>query len=81
MCDNNGLKNAQNKRIWTINHGEAIGKGGVKQNQKFPQKVMVWLSVFGRILPLVILDKRNSQPRCLYEISFASSSKIRQPSI
>ena len=54
MFDINGLYNSQNERICAVNCGEANGKGGVKQKQKFPQKVMVWLSVcLGEITPLV----------------------------
>ena len=43
------IDNAQYERIWAVKRGGADGKGSVKQKQKFPQKVMVWLGVcFGR---------------------------------
>ena len=58
MFDLNGLYNAQNDRIWSTNRNEADKDGGIKQKQKFPQKVMVWLSACSKgVTPLVILDK------------------------
>ena len=76
----NSLYNPQNGRIWAINRGETDGKGGVKQKQKFPQKVMVWLGVSSEDNAIGNLGERNDQPQSLYRKSFASSSKIRQPS-
>ena len=52
------MYNPQNERTWVINHGEANGKGGVKQKQKIQQKLMVWLGVrLEGVTPLVIMDK------------------------
>ena len=51
-------KFAQNDRIWSTNRNEADKDGGLKQKQKFPQKVMVWLGACSKgVTPLVILDK------------------------
>ena len=59
IFDINDLYNAQNERIWAVNCEEADGKGGVKQKNKYLQKVMVWLGVCSEgIMPLVILEKR-----------------------
>jgi len=58
MFDLNGMYNAQNDRIWAINRSEADAKGGVKQKQKFAQKIMVWLGVCSKgLTPLVIFDE------------------------
>ena len=58
MFDLNGMYNAQNDRIWAVNRDEADKSGGIKQKQKFPQKVMVWLGACSKgVTPLVILDK------------------------
>ncbi len=43
MLNLDGMYNAQNDRIWAVNRAEADDKGGIKEKQKFPQKVMVWL--------------------------------------
>lgn len=43
IFDLDEIYNSQNDRIWAPNRGEAIKKGAVKQKQKFPQKVIVWL--------------------------------------
>ena len=45
LFDIDGIYNSQNNRIWTGSRVEADKRDGVKQNRKFPQKVMVWLAV------------------------------------
>ncbi|XP_065665656.1 uncharacterized protein LOC136087078 [Hydra vulgaris] len=56
--DLNGRYNAQNDRIWSTNRNEADKDGGIKQKQKFTQKVMVWLGACSKgVSPLVILAK------------------------
>ena len=58
MFDIDGIYNAQNDRIWTVDREEADAKGGVCQKRKFPQKVIVWLGACSKgLTPLVILDK------------------------
>ena len=58
MFDIDGVYNSQNDRIWAVNRDEADANGGIKQVQKFPQKVMVWLGVCSRgVSPLVIFEK------------------------
>ena len=57
IFDLNGMYNCQNDQVWAVNRVEADKNGGVKQKQKFPQKVMVWLGVCSEgVTPLVILD-------------------------
>ena len=52
-----GMYNSQNQRIWASSRDEADEKGGIKEKQKFPQKVMVWLGVCSKgVTPLVIFD-------------------------
>ncbi|CAF1346473.1 unnamed protein product [Adineta ricciae] len=52
-----GVYNSQNDRIWAANYDEADAKGGIKQIQEFPQKVMVWLGICSKwISPLVIFE-------------------------
>ena len=41
--DLNGMYNAQNDRFWAVDHAETDKNGGLKQKQKFPLKVMVWV--------------------------------------
>ena len=56
--DIDGVCNAQNNRMWTVDYDEADEKGGRKQKRKFSQKVMIWLGVCSKgVGPLVILDK------------------------
>ncbi|CAF3475892.1 unnamed protein product [Rotaria socialis] len=51
------MYNCQNDQVWAANRGEADKNDGVKQKQKFPQKVMVWLGAFSEgVTSLVILD-------------------------
>ena len=60
IFDLNGLYNAQNNRIWSTNRNEADKDCGIKQKQKFPQKIMVWLGACSKgVTPLVILDKHT----------------------
>ncbi|CAF1150751.1 unnamed protein product [Didymodactylos carnosus] len=57
IFDTNGVYNSQNDRIWAVDRAEADKNGGIKQQQGFPQKVMVWLGVCSKgVTPLVILD-------------------------
>ena len=43
--------------MWAVDRAHVDKKGGIKQRQKFPWKVMVWLGVCSNgITPLVILD-------------------------
>ena len=44
--DIDGIYNYQNDRIWAVSRVEADKSGGVWQNRKFPQKVIVWLAVW-----------------------------------
>ena len=58
--DIDGVYNSQNDRVWAVDRADADEKGGTKQRQKFPQKVMVWLSACSKgITPLGILDKET----------------------
>ncbi|CAF4593997.1 unnamed protein product, partial [Didymodactylos carnosus] len=53
--DLNGMYNSQNDRIWAVNRAQANKKGGIKQKQSHPQKVMVWLGACSKgVTPLVI---------------------------
>ena len=56
--DIDALDNSQNDRVWAVDRADADKKGGIKQRQKFPQKVMVWLgSCFKGTTPLVNFDE------------------------
>ncbi len=58
--DIDGVYNSQNDRVWAVDRADADKKGGIKQRQKFPQKVMVWLSACSKgVTLLVILDERT----------------------
>ena len=55
IFDINGVCNAQNNRMWTVDRDEADEKDGRKQKRKF---FMIWLGVCSkRVRPLFILDK------------------------
>ncbi|CAF1254278.1 unnamed protein product [Didymodactylos carnosus] len=59
IFDINGVYNSQNDRIWAVDRAQADTKGGRKQVQQFPQKVMVWLGACSKgVTPLVILDRK-----------------------
>ena len=55
MLDIDGVYNSQNERIWALSRADADSKGGIKQIQKFPKKVMVWLGA--GVSPLVIFEE------------------------
>jgi len=58
IFDLDGMYNSQNQRIWAASRDEADEKGGIKVEQKFPQKVMVWLGVCSKgVTPLVTFDQ------------------------
>ena len=58
MFDLDGIYNSQNDGIWAVNRNEANRKDRKKQQRKFPQKVMVWLSVCSEgVAPLVLFEK------------------------
>ena len=59
------MYNSQNDIIWTVNHVEADDKDGIKQMEKFPQKVIVWLEVCSKgLTPLIIFDKGTLDHEC-----------------
>ena len=56
--DIDGIYNSQNEKIWAPSRADADAKGGIKQIQKFPRKVMVWLGASSKgVSPLVIFEK------------------------
>ena len=58
LFDIDGIYNFQNDRIWAVSRVEADKRGGVKQKRKFPEKVMIWLSVCSKgVSPIVIFDE------------------------
>ena len=60
IFDLDGMYNSQNRRIWASNRDEADEKGGIKEKQKFLQKVMVWLGVCSKgVTPLVIFHRET----------------------
>ena len=60
IFDLDGMYNSQNQRIWASSLDEADEKGGIKEKQKFPQKVMVWLGVCSKgVTPLVIFHRET----------------------
>ena len=60
IFDLDGMYNFQNQRIWASSRDEADEKGGIKEKQKFLQKVMVWLGVCSKgVTPLVIFDRET----------------------
>ena len=58
LFDIDGIYNSQNDHIWAVSRVEADKRGGVKQKRKFPEKVMIWLSVCSKgMSPIVIFDE------------------------
>ena len=46
--------------MWTVDRADVDKKGGIRQRGKFPQKVIMWLSVcFKCVTPFVILDEET----------------------
>ena len=54
MFEFDRIYNSENDRIWAVNREEANRRGGIKQQRKFPQKVMVWSE---SVAPLVLFEK------------------------
>ena len=60
LFDIDEIYNAQNDRIWAVNHTQVDIKGGIRQIHKFLQKVMVWLrEYFKGLSPLVIFHNET----------------------
>ena len=58
MFDIDGLYNSQNERIWAPSRADADANGGIKQIQKFPKKVIVWLGACSKgVSPLLIFEE------------------------
>ena len=58
MFDIDGVYNSQNESIWAPSRADADAKGGIKQIQKFPKEVMVWLGACSKgVSPLVIFEE------------------------
>ena len=58
MFDIDGVYNSQNEKIWAPSRADTDAKGGIKQIQKFPKKVMVWLGACSKgVSPLVIFEE------------------------
>ena len=54
------MYNSQNQHSWASSRDEADEKGGIKEKQKFLQKVMAWLSICSKgVTPLVIFDRKT----------------------
>jgi hypothetical protein len=54
----NGMYKAQNDRIWVVSRPDADKRGSLKQKRSLPQKAMVRLGAYLKVVtPLVILDK------------------------
>ena len=57
LFDIDGVYNSQNDRVWAVSRDEVDKQGGIKQTQKFPEKVVVWLAVCSKgMSPLVIFE-------------------------
>ncbi|CAF4571214.1 unnamed protein product [Rotaria socialis] len=59
MFDTDGVYNSQNERIWAPSRADTDVKGGIRirQIQKFPKNVMVWLGACSKgVSPLVIFE-------------------------
>ncbi|CAF0771739.1 unnamed protein product [Rotaria sordida] len=58
MFDLDEMCNGPNDRIWVINRIDADAKSGIKREQSFPKKVMIWLGVCSKgATPLIIFDE------------------------
>ena len=54
------MYNSRNQHIWASSRDEADEKGGIKEKQKLPQKVRVWLGICSKgVTPLVIFDRET----------------------
>ena len=60
MFNLDGIYNSENDRIWAVNREEANRRDGKKQQGKFAEKVMVWLTVcLEGVVLLVLFEKRT----------------------
>ena len=79
MFDFDGIYNSQNNCIWAVNKEEANRRGRKKQTGKFAEKMTEWLSVWSEgVAPLVLFEKRHSQPSSLHQESTACCSMTRK---
>ena len=54
----NGICNSENDGIWVVDKEEANRRGRKKQQEKFAEKVTVWLAVCSEgVEPLVLFEK------------------------
>ena len=82
MFDLDGIYNSENDRIWAVNRKEENGRSEKKQQGKFPQKVMVWLSICSEgVAHLVLFEKGTlDHHRYIREVTTCCST-IRKQSI
>ena len=67
MFDIDGVYNSQNQRIWAPSRADADAKGGIKQIQKFPKKVIGACSK--GVSPVVIFEEETvDHERCMQEV-------------
>ena len=60
MFDLDGIYNSENDGMWAVNTDEANWRGGRKQKGKFPQAVMVWLSVCSEGVAFIVLFEKGT---------------------
>ena len=80
LFDIDGIYNSQNDRIWAVSRVEADKRAGVKQKQKFPEKVMIWLAVCSKgVSTIGIFDQGTIDRSCpIHPRSASSGSQIRK---
>ena len=66
IFDLDGMYNSQNQRIWASSRDEADEKGDIKEKQKFPQKVMVWLGVCSKEVTPLVISHRETVDHVVY---------------
>ncbi|CAF2098052.1 unnamed protein product [Rotaria magnacalcarata] len=50
----------QNERIWAPNRADADVKGGIRQVQKFPKNIMVWLGACSKGVSLLVIFENGT---------------------
>ena len=60
MFDRHGIYNSENDHIWAINRRKANRRGGRKQQGKFAEKVMVWLTICLENVVFLVLFKKGA---------------------
>ena len=72
-----GVYNRQNERIWAVSRAEADKRGGRRQFDKFPGKLMVFLAICSSVISRVIFfDNKSVSHENYIELALPASRNL-----